>query len=579
MGLALALGLGLPFGGAVSLTAAQLLLLNETQGLAIDFTDMSMVIKDTGTPANAYNSQGITASGALVGPGGKLTYSAPSAKITRQADGNYRFQAHNLAAYSDNLLAGWSTIGGSTTLTADTVKESAANSAHRFVFSASGNSIPSNASIELKADGTSLVGLYFGSGNGHVAVDLANGTIGSIASGFGSYISSATITALADGWYRINAPLAIIGGIDAYLLQSWTPGGAAVSVYAGNVLNGVKARKVHIRYANSNTDFITTTGTALYALPYEWNSSGTALGVRIEEARTNVVLQNRDLSNAAWTKTNVTAAKDQTGIDGAANSASSITATAGNGTCLQAITLGSSARYQSAFIKRITGSGTVEMTMDNGTTWTAVTVTSSWAPVEIPTQTLANPTVGFRIVTSGDAVAVDMVQNENGAFRTSPIVTAGATVTRAADNTTIAASLFPYNQPEGAVYVSFRTDAFVNTARVINLSGGGATARVVDISLATGNTSSLFNGTSSSATKAFSLGATTKAAAAYKTADYAFTANGAAVATLATVAVNTATTLQIGQLGSGANALNGWMQQVMYLPRRMTNTELVTVTT
>jgi hypothetical protein len=165
----------------------------------------------------------------------------------------------------------------------------------------------------------------------------------------------------------------------------------------------------------SNTPVITTKGLA------SW------------EARTNAALWCRNLTNAAWPKVNVTAALDQVGIDGTANTASSIVATAGNGTCLQAITLASSARYQTAFVKRLTGSGTVEMTMDNGATWTAVTVTASWSRVSIPTQTLANPTVGFRLVTSGDAIAVDFVQNENGTFATSLILTTTGSAARAAD--------------------------------------------------------------------------------------------------------------------------------------------------
>jgi len=170
------------------------------------------------------------------------------------------------------------------------------------------------------------------------------------------------------------------------------------------------------------------------------DSAGLPLhGIRLEGTRTNVVLWNRDLTNAAWVKTNITAAKDQTGIDGVASSASKITASAGNGTCLQSITLGSSLRRQTAFVKRITGTGVIEMTTDNGGTWTAITVTSTtaWARRSIPAQTLANPTVGFRIVTSGDAIAVDFAQNETGAFESNPIATTTAAVTRAADSLTV----------------------------------------------------------------------------------------------------------------------------------------------
>lgn len=165
-------------------------------------------------------------------------------------------------------------------------------------------------------------------------------------------------------------------------------------------------------------------------------------GLLIEESRVNVVLWNRDLTNAAWTASNVTAAKNQTGADGTANAASSITASATNGTILQAITLASSARFQSVYVKRITGSGALEMTMDNGSTWVTPTLWdgSAWTNtdatyrrIRIPSQTLANPTVGFRIATSGDAFAVDFVQNENGADATSPLATTTASVTRSAD--------------------------------------------------------------------------------------------------------------------------------------------------
>jgi hypothetical protein len=178
-------------------------------------------------------------------------------------------------------------------------------------------------------------------------------------------------------------------------------------------------------------------------------------GLLIEEARTNVVLWCRDLTNPAWTKTSTTAAKDQSGPDGVANSASSLTATGANGTCLQAITLASSARFQSAYVKRITGSGTIQMTMDNGATWTNIAVTSGWQQLTIPTQTLANPTVGFRIVTSGDAIAVDFVQNENGSFQTSPIATTSASASRAEDNVTATATINAIVQgAQGSAYVS-----------------------------------------------------------------------------------------------------------------------------
>jgi len=164
----------------------------------------------------------------------------------------------------------------------------------------------------------------------------------------------------------------------------------------------------------------------------DWSSGSLAL--LTEPTRTNLALYARDLTNAAWVKSNVSAVKDQTGIDGVASSASKITASAGNGTCLQSITSASDARFTSCYVQRVTGSGTINMTQDNGATWTAITVTSSWTRVPIPIATVVNPILGFRIVTSGDAIAVDFVQHTKGEkFDTSPIATTAAAVTRAED--------------------------------------------------------------------------------------------------------------------------------------------------
>lgn len=206
----------------------------------------------------------------------------------------------------------------------------------------------------------------------------------------------------------------------------------------------------------------------------------TDLGLLVEESRVNIVLNNRDLTQGTWTPSNITAAKDQVGVDGAANSASSIAATAGNGTILGATTVSSSARWQTAFVKRLVGSGTIQMTMDNGSTWTTVTVTSSWSRVSIPTQTLANPTVGFKIVASGDKIAVDFVQNEASAtFATSPIATTSAAVTRSADVVTVTSA--PSSATSNSIYLSANI-AQVNGGvswRLLELDGGTSPDEII----------------------------------------------------------------------------------------------------
>jgi hypothetical protein len=170
---------------------------------------------------------------------------------------------------------------------------------------------------------------------------------------------------------------------------------------------------------------------------FAYDGAGTPLGLLVEGARTNELLHARNLSNAAWTKTNATAALTAIGITGAANSASLLTATAANATAIQPRTLGAASRVFSVFLRRVTGSGPVELTVNGGTGWTGVTITAAWARYALIV-TGANPSVGIRLQTAGDVVEVDCAQLESSFNPSSPIITTTATVTRNADDVTIA---------------------------------------------------------------------------------------------------------------------------------------------
>lgn len=125
---------------------------------------------------------------------------------------------------------------------------------------------------------------------------------------------------------------------------------------------------------------------------------------------TNSCQHSYDLTNAAWTKTNATAALTQAGMRGDANGASLLTATAANGTAIySAVTAASNPHGSRWFLKRSVGTGTVEITMDNGSTWTDITAAlaaaTGWYEAVV-SQTLTNPQIGIRLGTSGDAVIV-----------------------------------------------------------------------------------------------------------------------------------------------------------------------------
>ena len=158
-----------------------------------------------------------------------------------------------------------------------------------------------------------------------------------------------------------------------YLAFTATAGTLTATV-SGSVTS---AQLEAVTYQTTPSTYVATTSSAYYGPRFDYNPSTLAAkGLLIEGSRANVVLYSNDLTNAAWTKTNITAALNQTGADGVANSASSITASAANGTVLQSITLASSQRIQSALVKRITGTGVINMTTDGGTTWVAVTTAS-----------------------------------------------------------------------------------------------------------------------------------------------------------------------------------------------------------
>lgn len=202
-----------------------------------------------------------------------------------------------------------------------------------------------------------------------------------------------------------------------------------------------------LRLSGSETFTRTTTGTyvdpqdgllksaAIDTPRYERMADG-GVGILIEGASTNKTLHSADFTNVAWVKTNCTAAKDATGIDGQSNSASTLTATSATATCLQAITIASALQTYSVYVKRKTGSGTIEMTIDGGTSWTDITSSLSSSVFTRLTldQTLANPQIGFRIATSDDEIEVDANQIEELSLASSYIPTTTAAVTRGADD-------------------------------------------------------------------------------------------------------------------------------------------------
>ena len=139
-----------------------------------------------------------------------------------------------------------------------------------------------------------------------------------------------------------------------------------------------------------------------------------AEGARADVLGTTAAIR-RTMTDVGWVNTTMTVGT-ATGTDGVASAAASLTATAGNATTLFTTVLGAAVRTFSAWVRRKTGTGTVNITGDNGVTWTAITLTTTYALFQFTTASAANPVVGFRLVTSGDAIEVDWNTLEAATF-------------------------------------------------------------------------------------------------------------------------------------------------------------------
>jgi hypothetical protein len=428
-------------------------------------------IREAISNADAWGTTGAVTGWRLPGHGGvRLSADAMTGpRLEQQQDGGFRWAAHNLHTSSEPSSA--FTAGGTTPPTVGTGTLNGKTAPTITFDQTMGTGFGGSRALQ-----TGSVGFTFAAGASYSQQQrvklsrlLTGGEAVTIYSTGDQGFSQSTINASnSDQYVGIN------GGLLVNSLTAASGGGVSKPyIYLAGAMQSSLTVTMTEFQANVGalTAYVPTAGAARYAPAVTWDAALGVWGLRSEPAATNRVLWSRDLSNAAWTKSNATATLTATGTDGAANSASVLTATGANATATQAITSTSRARVLSIFLRRRTGTGTVETTIDGGTTWVARTLTSAWQRFQT-TVTSTNPTIGVRIVTSGDAVDVDYVQEEDGAVATSPIPTFAATVTRTVD----APSNSLATATEGTVVVDY-IPAAAGSQNVLSLDDGTANER------------------------------------------------------------------------------------------------------
>lgn len=183
---------------------------------------------------------------------------------------------------------------------------------------------------------------------------------------------------------------------------------------------------------------------------FEYGLDGEPYGLLLEPAKTNYALRSEDFGNAgAWAKSGITVTSDDTEAWGPTGVSSSerLTATTSDATILQSHTISSAVKTFSIFLRRRTGSGDVQITLDGGSTWTTVdfalaSSVNGWTRA-VKSQLATNPVIGVRIRVSGDEVWIWGAQLEdNTADVSSYTPTVDVSVTRAIDVITFSVQNF-----------------------------------------------------------------------------------------------------------------------------------------
>jgi hypothetical protein len=264
-------------------------------------------------------------------------------------------------------------------------------------------------------------------------------------------------------------------------------------------------------------------------------TTGESLGLLVEEARTNLLLNSATLST-------------------------------------QSVTVAAAANTLSFY-----GTGTVTLTGVS----TAGPLVGTGANNRV--SLTFTPTAGVLVLTVSGSVT--NAQLEAGAFATSYIPTTTATVTRAADVASITGSAFSswYRQDEGTVFAGFGQYSLAAVAGIASIDDS-TTSNRIQLRVNTLGAAASIVSSGGSIQANYSTSNTSQAlqphsaATSYKANDFSLCLNGGAISTDSAGSIPTVNQLVIGN-NVGANPLNGTIRRLTYWPVRLANPTLQAITT
>jgi hypothetical protein len=468
-------------------------------------------------------------------------------------------------------------------------------------------------SIFAKAQNKSWIALGFAATIGNYTwFDLTNGVVGSTS----ALVSSATITAVGNGWYRCSVVFLTSQTLVRFMIADSNGSNTATTVGTDGIFvwgAQLEQRSSVTAYTATTTVPITNYIPVLVTAPdntarFDYNPvTSVALGLLIEEARTNL-LTNSEFPNG------ITDAPTRGGFV-TATTFYGLTVAPGTGLAIGwdgvtttfayksfAVT-GSTLYTMSAYVKMTDGGvpafGSASATNpandfvfivgSNSVSTTTYTVTAVGNGVYRVTGTITtavSPGSNCGIVkyntNSSRTFTISGYQLELGGFATSYIPTLGSSVPRNADSAVMTGTNFSiwYNSGEGALYQNFTALGVSATDRVSLRISDTAGPFVNDITFRNFSGTEVFavhvGGLPAQASLtgpfAVTAGSVNRVAAVYKTNDFAFSMNKATATTDSSGSIPTVS--QLSFPSSGCN----YIRKVAYYPVRLTNAQLQNLT-
>jgi hypothetical protein len=522
---------------------------------------------------------------------GDLSFTRASNGTRINSAGLVEVTPWNDLTYSEDFTnAVWTKITATVTANSTTAPNGT-NTATKF--ESTGSGVPQ---LSRGITGTNTISIYAKAGNissfrmwigSEVIFDLSTGTVTA---------GTATMENVGNGWYRCIISATTAGSVNPYFVS--TASGQFVYVWGAQLNIGSTAKPY----------FPTTDRLNVPRLTYQ-NGGGGCPSLLLEKQSTNLALWSEDFTNAVWSKSDFTISANQIVSPDGTQNADKIIANSNNAAhaFYQGVTVGTytfsiyaKAGEESVFSmwlddfgKRAIfdlSNGTI--TNSNVTNANITSVGNGWYRCDVYDNSLTSyiaiygRSANAYIGNGTDGFYLWGAQAEAGSYPTSYIPTTSASATRVADACFKTGISSLIGQTEGTMFVEGSTVGIEsiksNLFGALEKTSSGATIRIFYDGNSNTILGDVYTGSAFSAQMIGGLipvGQTFKCALAYKNNDFALAVNGVVVATDTSGSVPATDDLKINT--SLYNNLDAGVKQsqLALFKTRLTNAELVSLTT